>query len=733
MASHRTLVCLMILTAFLAAACSPPARGRDDRGVDRTDGGQHDDGGFDPDGGETDGDDPDGGEGCGTDETDCDGVCVDTHWDDDHCGTCNFPCEEGQSCRSGLCQIDECAAGCPEGYYCHQGSRRCFEGCDADLDCPQPGSCNTSTRVCECASGHLLCGDTCVQENSLDSCGSPCQPCEAPLNGSAQCVGGECVVTCNLNHTLCNGVCLRNDSVSNCGGGCHSCPTTSNGVATCDGASCGLSCNLNHHRCGDSCVPDSSPNSCGASCSPCPVPANGSATCDGFNCGISCNAGYAKCGSNCVAESASQCGDSCSTCSQTIPANAHRVCSNGECDYACNEGWYKCGTGCCRGVAVAAGNNHTCAILAGTAGASSGRAKCWGSNVWGQLGRGSGSGISYVPVDVVGLTSNVTALSAGRDFTCAIRSGGLQCWGSGSYGVLGNGSSLQQNSPVAVTGLTSGVAAVAAGNDHACAVTTSGALRCWGRGLYGRLGTGNEESKNTPQNVYGAGVAAVAAGGGHTCAVLTDGTVHCWGYNHHGQLGTARTNTTDCGTGIFDPYCRTSPAAVSGVTGATAVAAGENHTCVIVTGGKLRCWGSNSWGQLGLSSSVDSTHVPTDVPGLSSGVVAVSAKQSNTCVRLSTGGIRCFGYNDHLQAGTGSTARGVYCGPFASPDCSGSQTTVVGFGAGGASQVAVGVYHACAVGTEGALSCWGSRLDGKLGTGAPLSENQSSPVPVTGR
>jgi hypothetical protein len=73
----------------------------------------------------------------------------------------------------------------------------------------------------------------------------------------------------------------------------------------------------------------------------------------------------------------------------------------------------------------------------------------------------------------------------------------------------------------------------------------------------------------------------------HTCAVLSDGTARCWGYNAYGQLGD---NTTDE---------RHTPVAVSNLSNAVAVAAGDYHTCALLGDGSARCWGDNGYGQLG--------------------------------------------------------------------------------------------------------------------------------------
>jgi len=237
--------------------------------------------------------------------------------------------------------------------------------------------------------------------------------------------------------------------------------------------------------------------------------------------------------------------------------------------------------------AIAPGFGHACALT------SSGGVKCWGENGTSQLGNGTQTA-STSPVDVVGLSSGVRSIAAGANHSCALTSGGgVKCWGGNYNGELGNGGSpLISRSPVDVVGLTSGVVAISSYFEHTCAVTSGGGVMCWGINGAGQLGNGTRTASKTPVGVVGlsTGVRAIAAGYSHTCALTSSGGVKCWGDNHYGALGNGSTT----------PLSVTTPVAVSGLArGVVAIAAGQFHTCAVTSGDGVKCWGQDDNGQLG--------------------------------------------------------------------------------------------------------------------------------------
>ena len=234
--------------------------------------------------------------------------------------------------------------------------------------------------------------------------------------------------------------------------------------------------------------------------------------------------------------------------------------------------------------AIAAGHRHSCAIVYDVV-------KCWGG-----FSEGTMADLP-TPIEVPGLGSGASAISAGSYYACAIVNGGAKCWGSNYYGQLGNGHTSTVISPVAdVQGLSSGVTAISAGTNHTCAVA-GGAAKCWGYNVYGMLGDGTTTLSASPVDVQGlgSGVTTISTSWAHSCAVV-NGAAKCWGLNG-GALGNGSTATS---------Y---TPVDVQGLTsGVTDISAGSYFSCAIVSAA-AECWGANYTGQLG-NGTTDNSSIP---------------------------------------------------------------------------------------------------------------------------
>jgi len=373
--------------------------------------------------------------------------------------------------------------------------------------------------------------------------------------------------------------------------------------------------------------------------------------------------------------------------------------------------------------AIAAGSGHTCVLTTG------GAVLCWGDNASGQLGRKTTTqkcpnSCSFSPLLVQGLPQ-VKALAGGPSHTCAVTvNGGVLCWGANGSGELGNGSTTSSASPVAVLDGTgrpiANIVTITAGSSYTCAMTATGAVKCWGANDFGQLGTATSGScsvscSTVALDVIASGIAGIAAEDDHTCAVTTAGGVKCWGWNSSGQLGA--TTTTTCSN---RETCSMVPLDVPGLTGVTSVQVGAAHTCAITSTGVL-CWGTNSDGELGNNSNSTPT-TPVSVQNLSL-VSALAIGSSFSCALISDGNgqVACWGSDGSGQLGSSMSSQ--------SPMLQYSKVPILVPSLSGATAIAAGWWHACALTPNSGVLCWGSNIDGQLGHLVDLSSS-STVAPV---
>jgi alpha-tubulin suppressor-like RCC1 family protein len=338
---------------------------------------------------------------------------------------------------------------------------------------------------------------------------------------------------------------------------------------------------------------------------------------------------------------------------------------------------------------VSAGLTHACAVT------TSGGVRCWGDNAAGELGNATTTA-SLTPVDVVGLSERVIAVSAGAHTTCALTAaGGVLCWGDGGH--TGDGTTIDRTTPVPAAGLGSGVTQITVGWAHACAALDDGTVRCWGANAQGSLGDGTTTASTVPVTVPGlTEVVGVTAGGLHTCALTSSGATTCWGYNAYGQVGNGSTSSP--GASVL------SPTDVVGLgSGVASIAAGGYHTCAILDDASTRCWGLNGSGQLG-DGTTENRSEPTAVQAPTGSYASLAPGEYHTCAVTIAGASACWGANDTGALGTGDAAdRSV-------------PTPRVGAGSGTLA-LDGGRWTTCRVDTSGRTSCSGWNLFGQLGIG----------------
>ena len=375
-----------------------------------------------------------------------------------------------------------------------------------------------------------------------------------------------------------------------------------------------------------------------------------------------------------------------------------------------------------------AGADHTCAVGTG------GGVHCWGFGAAGQLGYASVSTIGddevpgFAGALSLGVGRAAVGVGAGLAHTCAVLDDrSLRCWGFGSDGRLGYAATRtigDDEAPASAGPVDLGpgrsAAAVTAGDHHTCALLDGGGVRCWGSNLYGQLGYANSTvigDDETPASVgvvdlgVGRHAKAVTAGARHTCALLDDGSVRCWGSSGNGQLGYG----TTAPVGDDETPGSVAPVDLGPGRRATAISAGDLHTCAVLDNGSVRCWGFNFNGELGYGNTVQvgDNETPGSVPPVALGggrtALAISAGSRHSCALLENGTVRCWGEGAQGRLGYAGTAT------IGDDETPGSRTPVNLESGRLATAVSAGGAHTCARLDDGGVRCWGSGGNGRLG------------------
>jgi alpha-tubulin suppressor-like RCC1 family protein len=396
---------------------------------------------------------------------------------------------------------------------------------------------------------------------------------------------------------------------------------------------------------------------------------------------------------------------------------------------------------------VAAGSNHTTAIK------TDGTLWAWGRNNGGQLGDETVLEVHKSSPVQIGALTNWKQVAAGDSHTAAIKTNGtLWAWGQNNLGQFGNGTLASTSSPIQIGALTNWNQ-VAAGNYYTIAIKTDRTLWAWGQNTSGELGDGTKTQRNSSiqigsltnwkqvsvgPNIFSGslalkipaepikpltlwrfgleqvGVSQVSAGNFHTTAIKTDGTLWAWGSNSFGQLGVS----ANAGINAANP----SPIQVGALTNWSQVSAGTFHTTAIKTDGTLWAWGRNNGGQLGVSTNVGinaANSSPIQIGALTNWKQA-SAGYSHTSSIKTDGTLWAWGKNNYGQLGVSANVGTNAANP--SPIQVGALTNW--------SKTSIGFGHTTAIKTDGTLWAWGNNNLGQLGVSTNVGTNTANPSPI---
>jgi alpha-tubulin suppressor-like RCC1 family protein len=677
-------------------------------------------------------------------------------------------CVPGTVCdgAQGKCVVEQ---GCPSGVFscvgatlqhCSHGRFTTIDTCDSAALCDQnAGRCQACTpNTSSCVNNNVL---ACDFNNGQATPYTPqyCAPTTCTPNGNTAncnyCQQGKIVCydgSTSYSNCTVNGLqqqpCPK-DGAGNqtvCSSALQKCVTCVPGRASCDATGVLKVCNADGNgytskECGDQ-------NKCDAGRAQCidARPGDFFCTAEGDLMSVGYGAGHIitstlveKCGSS------NQCNAYDGACNPKRCVPGQLTCAGADV-YACDgtsdrrqrtgtrcSSAARCqdGFGCVKVLGLAAGDAHTCAIVAGPDAVEGdpGYALCWGANESGQLGNGSPLlSDSKEPRQVLvnnaapaapRLANYFTDVCAGKNFTCADITPGdgtfVVCWGSNAKGQLG----VAIPDPGPFNGPFDGVKldpgqnekpldlhSVTCGAEFACALGPNGGAWCWGANEDGQLGSGNTTNGIAPALVNGHVFLQLSAGAHHVCGVEADNSVWCWGDGSFGQLG----NTTK--KDALVPVLVGKVAAVAD----RPLALGNDFTLALGTKASKNpfAWGSNAFGQLA-NETYDDAPAAVGVTGLltadflNAGTLYAGSTSEHACARLGDR-LFCWGANVFGEVGDGTTDD--RSSPVSIFDGKTDATKL----APGNHSVAVGGRHTCALTAKGDVLCWGANHRAQLGT-----------------
>lgn len=331
-------------------------------------------------------------------------------------------------------------------------------------------------------------------------------------------------------------------------------------------------------------------------------------------------------------------------------------------------------------------------------------------------------------------------ITIGGAYSCALLSNNaVKCWGYTPNGELGlgdktirgdNPNEMGSNLPVVDLGAGRTVKAIVGRYNHNCALLDNNTVKCWGQNNLGQLGLGSTSNRGDDANEMGDNLPtvdlgtdriakAIAAGFHNTCALLDNGTVKCWGYNAYGSLGLG--DTSNRGDGLGEMGNSLPGVDLGEGRTANAIAAGGGHNCALLDNNTVKCWGYNTYGDLGLGDTLargdGANEMGDNLPAVDLGAgrtaKSIVAGGSHTCALLDDNTVKCWGWNRDGQLGLDDTSnRGD------NENEMGENLPTVNLGTDRtAKAIVAGNDHTCALLDTNEVKCWGLNSYGRLGLG----------------
>ncbi len=393
-------------------------------------------------------------------------------------------------------------------------------------------------------------------------------------------------------------------------------------------------------------------------------------------------------------------------------------------------------------VPVQAVNNtlNTCVVF------SNRQIKCWGHNEHGQLGLGDirnrggrpNQMGKFLPYIDLGKDEKVRSLAIGWEHICALLDDqSVKCWGMNNYGQLGLGDKMNRGDgfgqmgdtlPKVDLGKNAKAIAITAGHFHSCALLNDFSVKCWGYNFNGQLGVGDNINRGDKPGQMGdalprvdlgknAKVLQLSTGTAHNCVLLEGHKIKCWGYNEYGELGMGHTQFWGDSPDELGDYMPSVDLGTPLIP--TVITSGYQHNCVTFENGRVKCWGYNLFGTLGLGDAINRGDLPDQMGenlpfvdfGKESPLVKLAVGETHNCVLLENKTVKCWGNNQFGVLGQGDTLiRGNQ------PNQMGENLPAVplNFPVEWISRGSSATHH-CAYLKNYGLKCWGANFVGQLG------------------